>query len=112
MSVISHQIYWWTFRYGSRRTHRQQSNDKKYLIAKPSIRSAFVSPFNAWLLLRGLRTLPIRLKHISESTHLVIDFLKIILKSKKVYFPLDPDSPQYELAKKQMTELVAYLPLL
>ncbi|NBB22746.1 aminotransferase class V-fold PLP-dependent enzyme [Runella sp. CRIBMP] len=64
---------------------------------------AFISPFNGWLLLRGLRTLPIRLKHISESTHKVVAFLKNHPAVERVYFPLDPDFPQYELAKKQMT---------
>ena len=64
---------------------------------------AFISPFNAWLLLRGLRTLPMRLKHISESTQKVVAFLKNHPKIEKIYFPLDPDFPQYELAKKQMT---------
>jgi len=64
---------------------------------------AFISPFNGWLLLRGLRTLPIRLKYISESTHTILDFLKKHPKIEKVYFPFDPDFPQYELAKKQMT---------
>ncbi|WP_428655714.1 trans-sulfuration enzyme family protein [Runella sp.] len=64
---------------------------------------AFISPFNGWLLLRGLRTLPIRLKHISESTQKVVAFLKDHPKIEKVYFPLDPDFAQYELAKKQMT---------
>lgn len=64
---------------------------------------AFVSPFNGWLLLRGLRTLPIRLKHISESTQKVVAFLKNHSAIERVYFPLDPDFAQYELAKKQMT---------
>ncbi len=64
---------------------------------------AFISPFNAWLLLRGLRTLPMRLKHISESTQKVVAFLKNHPKIQKIYFPLDPDFAQYELAKKQMT---------
>ena len=64
---------------------------------------AFVSPFNGWLLLRGLRTLPIRLKHISESTQKVVNFLKNHPKIEKVYFPFDPDFPQYDLAQKQMT---------
>ncbi|MCU0341170.1 MAG: aminotransferase class I/II-fold pyridoxal phosphate-dependent enzyme [Spirosomaceae bacterium] len=64
---------------------------------------AFVSPFNAWLLLRGLRTLPIRLRHISESTVRVVDFLKNHPKIEKVFFPFDPDFPQYALAQKQMT---------
>ncbi len=64
---------------------------------------AFISPFNGWLLLRGLRTLPIRLKHISESTQKVLAFLKCHPKIEKVYFPFDLDFPQYELAQKQMT---------
>lgn len=69
---------------------------------------AFISPFNGWLLLRGLRTLPIRLKHISESTQKVVAFLKNHPAIERVYFPLDPDFPQYELAKKQMTGLVVW----
>lgn len=64
---------------------------------------AFISPFNAWLLLRGLRTLPLRLKHISESTQRVIGFLKTHPAVERVFFPLDPDFEQYELAKRQMT---------
>ncbi|MFN8355152.1 MAG: aminotransferase class I/II-fold pyridoxal phosphate-dependent enzyme [Spirosomataceae bacterium] len=64
---------------------------------------AFISPFNAWLLLRGLRTLPMRLKYISETTHQVVSFLKSHPRIERVYFPLDPDFPQYELAQRQMT---------
>lgn len=64
---------------------------------------AFVSPFNAWLLLRGLRTLPLRLKHLSESTMQVMTFLKNHPKVEKIYFPFDPDFAQYMLAQKQMT---------
>jgi cystathionine beta-lyase/cystathionine gamma-synthase len=63
----------------------------------------FTSPFNAWLLLRGLRTLPIRLKHISESTQKVFEFLKQHPKIEQIYFPFDPDFAQYSLAKKQMS---------
>jgi cystathionine beta-lyase/cystathionine gamma-synthase len=61
-----------------------------------------VSPFAAWLLLRGLRTLPIRLQRISESTLTIVDWLKKHPAIEKVIFPMDPDFPQYELAKKQM----------
>lgn len=64
---------------------------------------AFCSPFNAWLLLRGLRTLPIRLQHIANSTVQIVDFLKNHSKIEQVYFPFDRDFPQYELAKKQMS---------
>jgi cystathionine beta-lyase/cystathionine gamma-synthase len=61
-----------------------------------------ISPFNAWLLLRGLRTLPSRLEKISATTREVIRFLKEHPGVEKVIFPHDPTFPQYELAKKQM----------
>ncbi|WP_067037285.1 trans-sulfuration enzyme family protein [Allomuricauda sp. CP2A] len=60
------------------------------------------SPFNAWLLLRGLRTLPVRLERISKTTRTVIDFLKGHSLVEEVIFPMDPSFSQYELAKKQM----------
>ncbi len=61
-----------------------------------------ISPFNAWLLLRGLRTLPLRLQQISQSTLLLVDFLKKHPKVERVIFPFDPNFSQYELAKQQM----------
>ena len=61
-----------------------------------------IQPFNAWLLLRGLRTLPMRLEQISRSTTIVVDFLKQHPLVEEVLFPFDPSFPQYELAKQQM----------
>jgi cystathionine beta-lyase/cystathionine gamma-synthase len=61
-----------------------------------------ISPFNAWLLIRGLRTLPARLERISRTTQEVVAFLKQHPGVEKVLFPLDPSFPQYELARKQM----------
>lgn len=61
-----------------------------------------IQPFNAWLLIRGLRTLPIRLERISQTTLSVINFLKGHEKVDKVVFPFDNDFPQYNLAKEQM----------
>jgi cystathionine beta-lyase/cystathionine gamma-synthase len=61
-----------------------------------------IQPFNAWMLLRGLRTLPMRLERISQTTRQVLDFLKSHSKVEETIFPLDPDYPQYELARKQM----------
>jgi len=61
------------------------------------------TPFNAWLLLRGLRTLHVRLSRISETTKKVVNFLKKHEKVEEVVFPFDEDFPQYELAKKQMS---------
>ena len=61
-----------------------------------------IQPFNAWLLLRGLRTLPMRLERISATTREVLAFLKHHPSVEEVIFPLDESYPQYELARKQM----------
>jgi cystathionine beta-lyase/cystathionine gamma-synthase len=61
-----------------------------------------ISPFNAWLLIRGMRTLPARLDRITASTKKVVDYLKQHTKTDMVLFPLDESFPQYELAKQQM----------
>jgi cystathionine beta-lyase/cystathionine gamma-synthase len=61
-----------------------------------------IQPFNAWLLIRGLRTLPARLDRISQTTREVISFLKSHPKIDQVIFPFDESFAQYELAKQQM----------
>ncbi|MEI6584782.1 MAG: PLP-dependent aspartate aminotransferase family protein [Sediminibacterium sp.] len=61
-----------------------------------------IQPFNAWLLIRGLRTLEARLERIDRTTKEMILFLKQHPRIEKVIFPLDPSFPQYDLAKKQM----------
>jgi len=61
-----------------------------------------ISPFNAWLILRGLRTLPMRLEHISKSTVKVIAYLKNHPKIERVLFPFDENFPQLTLARRQM----------
>ena len=62
-----------------------------------------ISPFNAWLLLRGLRTLPVRLERISRTTGQVLQFLKTHPKIGGVIFPFDEGFGQRELAKAQMS---------
>ena len=62
-----------------------------------------ISPFNAWLLIRGLRTLPLRLERITASTKQIVKFLKSHPQVEEVIFPFDPDFPQYQLAKNQMS---------
>lgn len=61
-----------------------------------------IQPFNAWLLLRGLRTLPARLERITATTNTVVNYLRDHAKVDQVIFPFDPGFAQYELAKKQM----------
>jgi cystathionine beta-lyase/cystathionine gamma-synthase len=62
-----------------------------------------ITPFNAWLLIRGLRTLPVRLERISSSTVKVVNYLKKHPQVEDVIFPFDPSFPQYDLARKQMS---------
>lgn len=61
-----------------------------------------VTPFNAWLLLRGLRTLPARLDRITLTTQKLVSWLKQQDKIDRVIFPLDEDFDQYQLALEQM----------
>ena len=62
-----------------------------------------IQPFNAWLLIRGLRTLPARLDRISKTTKEVLSFLKQHPKIESILFPFDESFSQYQLAKEQMT---------
>lgn len=62
-----------------------------------------IQPFNAWLLIRGLRTLDIRLERVSATTPKIVDFLKQHPQVEKVLFPFDVTFPQYELAREQMS---------
>lgn len=80
-------------------THQMMSRifNNEYLTAGTGI-----SPFNAWLLIRGLRTLPIRLNTVSENAKQVIAFLKNHPRVERVLYPLDNSFPQYALAKQQM----------
>jgi cystathionine beta-lyase/cystathionine gamma-synthase len=62
-----------------------------------------IQPFNAWLLIRGLRTLPARLSRITQTTKAVVEYLKQHPLVEKVIFPFDESFPQYALAKQQMS---------
>ena len=61
-----------------------------------------IQPFNAWLMIRGLRTLPARLERITQTTREVVQYLKNHPKIEGVIFPFDESFPQYALAKQQM----------
>jgi cystathionine beta-lyase/cystathionine gamma-synthase len=63
-----------------------------------------IQPFNAWLLIRGLRTLPTRLERINRTTQEVAAFVKAHPAVKRILYPFDESFPQYQLAKQQMKE--------
>ncbi|HJW27818.1 MAG TPA: PLP-dependent aspartate aminotransferase family protein [Saprospiraceae bacterium] len=62
-----------------------------------------MGPHDASLVIRGLRTLPIRMKQIQESTWKIVQAMKGRKEVKRIFYPFDPDFPQYALAKKQMS---------
>ncbi|WP_422392258.1 methionine gamma-lyase [Niallia oryzisoli] len=61
-----------------------------------------LSPFDAWLLLRGLKTLPVRMDRHCENAKKLFMFLKDHPKIEAIYFPGDSQSPDYSIMKKQM----------
>ena len=62
-----------------------------------------LSPFNAWLHLKSLETLELRMKAHCESAAKVADFLATQKKVTKVLYPFRPDHPQHNLARAQMS---------
>jgi cystathionine beta-lyase/cystathionine gamma-synthase len=63
-----------------------------------------ISPMNAWLLIRGLRTIHLRMERVCNTTKKVVDFLASRPEVERVLFPFHPSFPQYDLAKKQMKD--------
>jgi methionine-gamma-lyase len=61
-----------------------------------------LSPFNAWLILRGIKTLPLRLDRHSESALKVAKYLEAHPRVKRVMYPGLESHPGHEIAKKQM----------
>ena len=59
-----------------------------------------MSPDEAYLIIRGLRTLDTRLRQHSENTKIVINFLKNQKKIKEILYPYNPSSKNYKLWKK------------
>ncbi|MDR2692386.1 MAG: aminotransferase class I/II-fold pyridoxal phosphate-dependent enzyme, partial [Dysgonamonadaceae bacterium] len=61
-----------------------------------------LSPFNAWLILRGLATLPLRMRVHQDNALKIAAFLGQHPQVKKVIYPGLPSHPQYDLACRQM----------
>jgi len=62
-----------------------------------------MSPFNAFLFLRGLETLAVRMERHESNATRIAQYLEEHPKIEKVYYPYLKSHPQYNLAKKQMT---------
>jgi cystathionine beta-lyase/cystathionine gamma-synthase len=62
-----------------------------------------LSPFECWMVLRGVKTLAVRMKQHDESGRNIAAFLASHKKVSKVFYPGLPTHPQHDLAKKQMS---------
>lgn len=64
---------------------------------------AVLGPFEAWLLVRGMRTLPLRVERMSQNAQKVAEYLHAHAGVEDVYYPGLPSHPGFELAKAQMS---------
>ncbi len=83
------------------------SNNEAYLEEFRFVQNAtgnILSPFQAWLTLQGIKTLPLRIKQHSINALKVAEFLESHPKIESIAFPGLKSFPQYELAKKQQSD--------
>ncbi|MEC9465000.1 MAG: cystathionine gamma-synthase [Myxococcota bacterium] len=64
---------------------------------------AVPGPWDCWLVLRGTKTLPLRMKQHDQSGRIIAQFLESHPAVERVYYPGLPSHPQHELAKRQMS---------
>ncbi|WP_428908536.1 cystathionine beta-lyase [Niallia sp. Krafla_26] len=70
---------------------------------------SILGPQDSWLVLRGLKTLHVRLEHSSQAAHKLATFLNEHPLVKKVYYPGLPEHPQYDIQQKQASSAGAVL---
>jgi cystathionine gamma-synthase len=70
---------------------------------------AVPSPFDCWLTLRGIETLPYRMRAHSENALRIAQFLKGHAKVEAVHYPGLPDHPGHEIAARQMSDFSGML---
>ena len=80
---------------------KQEHAEKLAFLQKAA--GAILSPFECWLVLRGVKTLAARMEIHDRSGRIVADFLSKHKKVKSVLYPGLPDHPQHALARRQMS---------
>ena len=80
---------------------KQEHADQLAFLQKAA--GAILSPFECWLVLRGVKTLAARMEIHDRSGRIVADFLSKHKKVKAVFYPGLPDHPQHNLARRQMS---------
>ena len=74
------------------------------LVAQTTLKEigGIIAPFDAWLLLRGLKTLPVRMDRHCDNAEQVFEKLCEHPKVKTVYYPNDETHPNFQIKEKQM----------
>ncbi|HXG54027.1 MAG TPA: cystathionine gamma-synthase [Vicinamibacterales bacterium] len=79
-----------------------RDEDVEWLKFIQNAAGAILSPFDSWLVLRGTKTLAVRMAQHNLNGQLLAEFLEAHPRVKQVIYPGLPSHPQYELAKRQM----------
>jgi cystathionine beta-lyase/cystathionine gamma-synthase len=80
---------------------KKEQAEKLAFIQKSA--GGIMSPFEAWLVLRGVKTLAVRMEKHDENGRAVAEYLNGHKRVKKVFYPGLKTHPQYELARRQMS---------
>lgn len=80
-------------------TNSQEISDKLRFLIKTV--GSGLAPFDSWLILRGIKTLPIRMEKAQENAQAIVEFLLQEKKVTKVYYPGIEGTKVYEICKKQ-----------
>jgi cystathionine beta-lyase/cystathionine gamma-synthase len=79
-----------------------RDDDIEWLKFVQNAEGAILGPFDSWLVLRGTKTLPLRMQQHSANGLALAQFVSAHPKVKQVYYPGLPTHPQHELARRQM----------
>jgi cystathionine gamma-lyase/cystathionine beta-lyase/cystathionine gamma-lyase/homocysteine desulfhydrase len=79
-----------------------RDDDIEWLKFVQNAEGAILGPFDSWLVLRGTKTLPLRMKQHNANGMALAEFLAAHPKVRHVYYPGLPTHPQYDLARRQM----------
>jgi cystathionine beta-lyase/cystathionine gamma-synthase len=79
-----------------------REDDIAWLTFVQNAEGAILGPFDSWLVLRGTKTLPLRMQQHSATGLALAEFLAAHPKVQRVFYPGLPAHPQYDLAKRQM----------
>lgn len=85
---------------GALATDRERMN--RIRKAELPLLGAILPPFPAWLLLRGLRTLPVRMRHVQETGNAIAGWLQTRPEVEQVFHVGSPNHPQRELIEKYL----------